>query len=281
MKMKIALLGAGGKMGCRITKKIKDIDKYDISYVEINEEGINRLEKLGVSITPEKEAVNNGDIIILAIPDRAIKKVSHKIVPWLKAGTIVIGLDPAIPYAGGLPERKDITYFVVHPCHPPLFHSETNPEAMVNWFGGIAKQDIVCALYQGPEEHYKIGENLAKEMFGPILNSYRITVEQMAILEPALVETFNATLIVAMKEAYEEVIKMGVPEKAARGFLMGHLRVEFAVIFGYADFVFSDEAMKAIKKGQDIIFKPDWKKNIFNLEKIKQSVEEISESVNN
>ncbi len=266
-------------MGCRITSKIKDLQEYLVSYVEINTEGINRLEALGVTVTPQEEALQDADIVILAIPDRVIKRVSHQIVPRLKTGSLVIGLDPAAAYAGILPERKDITYFIVHPCHPPLFNDETDPEAMVDWFGGTAKQDIVCALFQGPEEHYEIGEKLARQMFGPIRNSHRITVEQMAVLEPALVETFTSTLVLAMKDAYDEVLKMGVPEKAAEGFLMGHLRIQFAVIFGYADFPFSDAALEAIRKAQEVIFKPDWKENIMDLKKIKQSVKEITGAI--
>jgi predicted dehydrogenase len=40
-------------------------------------------------------------------------------------------------------------------------------------------------------------------MYAPVMNNYRIAVEQMAILEPALVETFAATCITAIKEAYD------------------------------------------------------------------------------
>jgi hypothetical protein len=56
-------------------------------------------------------------------------------------------------------------------------------------------------LHQGPEEHYAVGEKLASAMFAPILNLYRVTVEQMAILEPAVVESTMATYLVAMREA--------------------------------------------------------------------------------
>ncbi len=276
---KIALVGAGGKMGCRITKKIKDNEKYDVSYIEINSEGIDRLKDLGVSVTPEDEALSYADITILAVPDKIIKKVSKKIVAKIKTNSIVIGLDPAAAYADVLPNREDITYFIVHPCHPPLFHDETEPEALVDWFGGTAKQDIVCALYQGSEDQYKFCENLSKDMFGPIRNSYRITIDQMVILEPALVETFTSTLVVAMKEAFEEVVKMGVPREAARGFLMGHLRVQFAVIFGYADFPFSDANYEAINEAMDNIFQPDWKEKVFKLENIEESVKKITKSI--
>jgi D-apionate oxidoisomerase len=59
-------------------------------------------------------------------------------------------LDAAAPHAGELPEREDITYFVTHPCHPPIFNDETDPKAKTNYFGGVhAKQHIVCAADAG------------------------------------------------------------------------------------------------------------------------------------
>ena len=45
---KIALFGAGGKMGRRLTAALKDCD-YDMSYVEIGQEGTSVLAELGLS----------------------------------------------------------------------------------------------------------------------------------------------------------------------------------------------------------------------------------------
>ena len=47
---------------------------------------------------------------------------------------------PPRPHAGEMPERADVTYFVTHPCHPPLFNDETDPAAKADYFGGIARQ---------------------------------------------------------------------------------------------------------------------------------------------
>jgi len=276
--MKIALMGAGGKMGCRITDSLALNKDYEIAHVEIGAAGIARLKERGISPVAQDDALKEAEIVILAIPDTLIGKVTQQVVPALRPNTIVIGLDPAAAFAGVLPQRDDITYFICHPTHPPLFNDETDPAARVDWFGGTAKQNVVCALYQGPEEHYSIGERLARSMFRPVIDTFRITVEQMAILEPALVETFTSTLIVAMKEALDEAIKLGVPEDAARAFLMGHLRIQFAVIFGYADFPFSDGALYAISQAHDLIFKPDWKSKIMNLDSIRRSVAEITRS---
>ena len=40
---------------------------------------------------------------------------------------------------------------------------------------------------QGPESHYRLGEDVARTIFAPVMRSHRVTVEQMAILEPVLI----------------------------------------------------------------------------------------------
>jgi hypothetical protein len=276
---RIALLGAGGKMGCRIADNMKDRPEYDMAYVEISPQGVANLAQRGLATTPQDEALAQAEAVILAVPDALIGKITHEIVDQLKPGAMVIGLDPAAAYAGVLPRREDITYFVTHPCHPPLFGDETDPKAMTDWFGGVhARQHIVCALYQGPEEDYAKGEAIARAIYAPVMNAYRITVEQMAILEPALVETLSATCITIIKEGLDEAVRMGVPEEAARAFLLGHIRIGLAIIFGFAGFPFSDGAKLAIAKAKDRIFRPDWKENVMHIENVRKSVAEITGS---
>ena len=97
------------------------------------------------------------------MPDTVLGAVAHEIVPRLRSGAAGDRLDPAAPHGGELPERADIAYFVVHPCHPPVVNDETDPEARMDFCGGItAKQHIVCALMQGPEEDYARGEAVAR-----------------------------------------------------------------------------------------------------------------------
>ncbi|MCX6379764.1 MAG: semialdehyde dehydrogenase [Armatimonadetes bacterium] len=273
MKTTIALMGAGGKMGCRLTDNLKDHPDYEILYIEVSEAGRVRMAEKGVSPTAQEEALSRAQVVVLAVPDALIGRISAGIVPLLNPGTVVMGLDPAAGYAGVFPERTDITYFAAHPCHPPLFMEELTREAQTDWFGGYhARQSVVCALIQGPEEHYALGERIAGAMYAPILRMHRITVEQMAILEPGVVETTCATLVSGMKQALDEAIRMGVPEAAAWDFVMGHIRIELAIIFGYAGFPFSDGAKLAIEQAQSKIFQPDWKQNVLSLEAIREQV---------
>jgi putative NADH-flavin reductase len=280
--MKIALMGAGGKMGCRLTDNLVKLPEYQIAYVEVSEQGIANLAKRNLKPTPQADALKDAEVVILALPDRLIGKITHEIVPTLKPGTMVMGLDPAAAYAEVMPIREDLTYFVTHPCHPPLYNDEVSEAARNDWFGGVlAKHHIVCALHHGPEADYAKGEKIARDMYAPVLKAHRITVEQMAILEPALAETFAATVISAIKEAYDKAVEMGVPAEAAWAFLSGHVRIEFAIIFGMSGFPFSDGAKLAIKNAYDKIFKPDWMQNIMNLDALKKSVAEITDSLKN
>lgn len=278
-KTTVALMGAGGKMGCRLTDNLKNHPDYEMLYIEVSEAGIARMKEKGVAPTSRSEALGRANVVILAVPDRLIGKISHDIIGELKPGTILMGLDPAAGYAEVLPKRSDVTYFAAHPCHPPLFMEELTKEAQTDWFGGYhARQSVVCALIQGPEEHYAVGEKLAAAMYAPILRMHRITVEQMALLEPGVVETTCATLVTAMKESLDEAIRMGVPEQAAIDFVMGHIRIELAIIFGYAGFPFSDGAKLAIENAKSKIFLPNWKQNVLSMEAVKQQVKEITEA---
>ncbi len=116
-------------------------------------------------------------------------------------------------------------------------------------------------------------------MFQPILRIHRITVEQMAILEPAIVETTTASLILACRQAMEAGIEMGIPKEAAEDFVLGHLRTELAIIFGASGFPFSDGAQLAIEQAQPKLLRDDWKEQITNLDNIRQSVKHITESL--
>ena len=214
--------------------------------------------------------------MILGIPDTLIGKISHELEPLFTPGMMLIVLDAAAPFAGHLPSREDLSYFVTHPCHPPIFNDETDMDAKRDYFGGVrAKQSIVSALMQGPEEVFELGESVAKVIYAPVSHSYRVTIDQMALLEPGLSETVCATLLDTMREAMDEVVARGVPKEAARAFLLGHMNILSAVIFGEIEGAFSDACYKAIKYGKPAIIRSDWKK-VFDPEEIARSIQRIT-----
>ena len=271
----IALFGAAGKIGTRIANRLKDATEYRTLYVEAGEAGETRLRARGFTPAPQEEAVRAADVVVLAVPDTLIGSVAAGVVPALKPGAMVICLDPAAPYSGELPPRQDITYLVTHPCHPPVVNDEVDPEARMDFYGGIkARQHVVCALMQGPESDYAKGEQIVRQMFAPVMNVHRVTVEQMALLEPAMAETVALTCMFVMKETMDEVVRRGVPAAAARDFLLGHININIGILFGYLDAQFSDGARLAVERAKERIFRPDWK-NVFEPENVLNEVKAI------
>jgi hypothetical protein len=271
----VALVGAGGKMGCRITDKMKEQQAYGMLHVEIGEAGIANLARRGVTPVPAAEALSAADFVVLAVPDNRVATISASLVPLMKPGALLVCLDPAAPCAGRVHLRPDIACFVVHPCHPPVFNDETDPEAKRDFFGGVkAKQDVVCALVQGEEADYERGVALCRALFAPVMNAYRVTVVQMAILEPAMAETTSAPAVKMIKEGLDEAVRRGVPAEAARAFLMGHINIQLAITFGEIDTRYSDGALKMLREAQAKLFQPDWKR-VFEPEAVRAQLESI------
>jgi len=263
-------------MGLRLTHNLRNSD-YEMAYAEISPAGIEKLRDKGVSPSDAITTIPAADVVILAVPDVALEKVSAEVIPMMKTGALVVTLDPAAALAGKLFYRSDVGCFITHPTHPSIFNWEPVEENMKDHFGGIAaKQSIVCALMRGSEKDYKTGEDLAKVFYGPVLRSHKITVEQMGLLEPALVETLASTCVYVIRQGLDEVIKRGVPEEAARDFLLGHLRIQMAVLFNeLPGAVFSDAANKALQRGLKEFIKEDWKK-VFDPDNVRDQIASIT-----
>jgi D-apionate oxidoisomerase len=273
---KIALVGAGGKMGVRLTDNFLKNPQYDVKYLEVSDQGIANLASRGVHTSEQSEAISDADVVILALPDVALAKLSAEMIPLMKSGALVLTLDPAAPLDGVIHHRDDLGYVIAHPCHPTIFNWEPKESDFRDFYGGItAKQSIVVALMAGSEEHYNLGEKVAQDMYAPIDKTYRITLEQMAILEPAMVETLAQTCMEVVKEGYDKIVEKGVPADAARDFVLGHLRIQIAVLFKEVNGTFSDAAYKISKRAKPILFKEGWEK-IFEMDDIREQVKDIT-----
>ena len=270
----LALFGAGGKMGCRLADNLARRPEYDVRYVETGAAGIERLAGRGLAATASDEALRDAEIVVLALPDTALGAASHVVVPKMRPGATLMTLDPAAAHAGVLARRDDGVLFVAHPCHPPLWNDEVG-DARKDFFGGVmAKQNAVCAMENGTDEDYARAEALVRAMYAPVVRTHRVTVEQMAILEPAMAETVTAMLCTVIKEAMDEAIARGVPPEAARDFMMGHVNIPLAIVFGEAGNPFSDGARLIIEYGRERIVRPDWKA-VFEPESVKEQVRAI------
>ena len=276
MSQTVAILGAAGKMGTRLSDRLREApDVYRVLHVEAGEKGEAALQARGDTPAPAAEALAEADFVILAVPDTHVGPIAAEAVPQMKAGAMLVSLDPAAPYAGKLPPREDVTYFVTHPAHPPVFKDEDDPEARRDFFGaGKARQAIVSALVQGPEADYERGEKLAHVLWGPVLRSHRVTLEQMAYLEPVLSETVAQTCVVIMREAVDEAARRGVPYEAARDFLLGHVGIQLAIFFDEIDWQISDGAKMVLKVAKGQLIRDDWKR-VFERDMLKESVGQI------
>lgn len=274
---KVALLGAGGKMGARLARNLQ-ASRFDVAPVEISEDGRARLKaETGLDTVDQDVALAEADVVLMAVPDRLIGKIAHGFMNQVRPGTKIIVLDAAAPYAGEMPERGDVSYFCTHPCHPNIMLSYDTKEAQEDYFGGnSAPQGIVCSLFQGPEEDYALCEEVARVIYQPVARSHKVTLENIAVMEPALSETVGATFAMALREATDRAVGLGVPEEAARDFILGHLKIELAIAFEiYPEGKFSDGALLAIDKAKSVIFQDGWLDAVFNLEAVKKSVEDI------
>ena len=262
-KIKVTVLGAGGKMGTRTTNNLaKHGDRIELWFCETSEAGIASIRSRGFDITPPEEAVPKADVTVLAVPDTLIKVISQKIVKLMMPGSAMIILDPAAAVAKELALRDDCTFSVTHPCHPSYFHDQDTPAARADKFGGLGgKQDIVMSKIQGTDEMFELTRTVSEIMFEPVVKSYVMDARQIAFLEPTLVELLGATCLYAMAETVNEAERKGIDRDAAISFLTGHIYNLSANFLGLMKGVkVSDACQVAIGLGNKLVLRDDWKK---------------------
>jgi hypothetical protein len=256
----VTVVGAGGKMGQRISNNLDKSD-YRILYAENSPKGQEYIRGLGHEVTDTHEAAAQSDVVILAVPDVLLGRISADIVPTMKQGAVLLTLDPAAAYANLLYQRDGIAYAVAHPCHPSVFLERKTKEEYADTFGGIAApQDVVAALEHGDLQARELTESVVRFAYGPVIDVHWVTVKQLAVLEPTLVETVACMIGALLKEALEETVHtVGVPEPAARAMLLGHVQVALANTLRGSN-PFSDACLIAMDYGRETIVKDDWKK---------------------
>ena len=152
--MRIALIGAGGKMGCRLADNFVKTS-HTVDYIEVSPAGSANLQARGLRVRQTRRG-SLADVVILAVPDVVMGSVAADVVGRMKPGALLMTLDPAAPLDGQVPTRDDIGCTVTHPCHPSVFNWEPTEAAFRDFYGGIsAKQAVVAALIYGDESHYE------------------------------------------------------------------------------------------------------------------------------
>lgn len=263
-KIVVSVIGAGGKMGTRTSNNLaKRADKFELLLVEASEAGIKSIVERGFTPTSAEEALAKSDVVVFAVPDTLIGKLSAIYVPQLKPGSGFIILDPAAAVAKELTLRDDCTFGVAHPCHPSYFLDQDTYEARQDRFGGCGgKQDIVMSKIQGDDDRFAQCVEVAKQMYAPVEHAYVMTSEQIAFLEPTLVELLGATCLYAMSETVDEAEKRGIEREAAVSFLTGHIYNLTANFLGYIPGhpPVSDACKVAIGLGNRLVMRDDWRR---------------------
>ncbi|MFB7232057.1 phosphogluconate dehydrogenase C-terminal domain-containing protein [Streptomyces fimicarius] len=256
----VAVIGAAGKMGRRVSDNLVKSD-FQVLFSEASPQGQQLVRELGRTLTESTDAAAHADVVILAVPDIVLGAVSEQLVPLMRPGTVVLTLDPAAAYAGLLLEREDIHYACAHPCHPSVFLERTTKEEWQDTFGGIAAPQEVVAAYEGGDQAKQdLAESVIRQMYAPVIDVHWVTVKQLAVLEPTLVETIACMVGALLTEALHETVHtVGVPEKAARAMLLGHTQVALSNTLKGSN-PFSDACLIAMDYGRESIVRDDWKK---------------------
>ncbi|MBU6517426.1 oxidoreductase [Pantoea sp. B270] len=255
----ITVIGAGGKMGMRISANLQH-SAYQVFYCENSPQAQQQVIAQGRELSDAASVVPLSDVVILAVPDIVLGKVSQSVVPQMQSGAVLLTLDPAAAYANLIAQRDGIEYAVAHPCHPSVFLARYTKEEHADAFGGVAAVQHVAAAWESSSAEQKAElSKVISVMYGPVDQVHWVTVTQLAYLEPTLVETVACMVGAFMKEALDETVKhSGVPEEAAKAMLYGHIQIALAVAFRATN-PFSDACMIAMEYGREKIIKPDWK----------------------
>lgn len=266
-RLTVAVIGAGGKMGLRVSANLQK-SEHEVFYIENSADGQERVRNFGREITPAHEGIRDADIVILAVPDVVLGKVSEGVVPQLKSGAVLLTLDPAAAYAGLLAKREDVVQAVAHPCHPSVFLERTKKKEWADTFGGAAApQNVVAAIDEDASVGAKVRtEAVIRTMYAPVIDVHWVSVHQLAVLEPTLVETVACMIGTLLHEALLETVHtVGVPEEAAKAMLFGHVQIALTNALRGSN-PFSEACEIAIQYGKRTIIKDDWKKIFQNSE---------------
>ncbi len=262
-KLNVAVIGAGGKMGTRTSNNLaKAPGEINLFFVESGENGVKSIRDRGFVPSTAEEAVPGADVVVLAVPDTLIMKISEGIVKLMAPGAGMIILDPAAAVMREVALRPDCTFAIAHPCHPSYFLDQDTYEARHDYFGGMGgKQDIVVAKIDGDDARFAQCRRVAELMYAPVVNSYVMGIRDMAFLEPTLVEVLGATCLYAMAETVREAERRGIQREAAVSFLSGHiysLSANFLGLLGNTPV--SDACKVAIGIGDRLVLREDWKR---------------------
>ena len=176
----VTVIGAGGKMGMRISANLAR-SPYSVFYCESHPPAQDRVHAAGREIGDSASSAAKSDIVILAVPDVVLGEVSATIVPVMRPGATLLTLDPAAAYSGrpGHQTRR------AHRCGSPLpsidISQRTSTEEWADTFGGVAApQEVVAALDSDDQAARERTETVVRTIYHPVLGVHWVTIKQLA-----------------------------------------------------------------------------------------------------
>ncbi|MFP7696316.1 phosphogluconate dehydrogenase C-terminal domain-containing protein [Trueperella sp. LYQ143] len=263
-QLTIAVIGAGGKMGMRVSPNLARHPEYTVYFCEASEAAAKRSEEAGRPITPTEEAVKDADVVVYAVPDRALKTITEQIVPLQKPDSVVLTLDPAAAYANQLFIREDLTYIVCHPAHPSVFLERKTDEEYADTFGGIAApQHVLAAMHTESEKWKPVGEEVVANMFAPVIKVHWESVHDLAVLEPTLNETIGCMIGQFLKDVMDYTVEVtDMKPESVEAMFFGHVYIALTNALRGSN-PFSDACLLAMEYGRERIIKENWRE-VFN-----------------
>lgn len=255
----IAVVGAAGKMGTRVSNNL-NLTGATVYYCESSERGQAAVKELGREVTAIEDVAGQCDVVILAVPDIALGPVSEQVVPLMKAGSVLLTLDPAAAYAGLIKRADGVALACAHPCHPSVF-LEREGDQWNDTFGGIsAPQEVVAAVEDATDKQKEMASAVIRAQYAPVIDVHWVTVHQLAQLEPTLVETTGCMIGQFLKDSMDYAVKeIGIPEDAVKAIFYGHIYIALTNALRGSN-PFSDACLLAMDYGREAIIKDDWKK---------------------
>jgi len=123
----------------------------------------------------------------------------------------------------------------------------------------IAAFDASESLGDEGDAAKAIAEAVITTMYAPVIQVHWVTVKQLAVLEPTLVETIACMIGDFLNDALEETVTgVGVPREAARAMLYGHTWIALTNGLRGSN-PFSDACHIAMGYGREKLIKEDWK----------------------
>lgn len=259
--LKVAVIGAGGKMGQRVSANLEKKVGWKTYFCENGEKGIKTVEELGRKVTPTDEIISEVDVAVLAVPDIALGPVTADVAPKMKPGAMILTLDPAAAYANLLTVREDLAYAVAHPTHPSLFLERTSKEEWADTFGGVAAaQYSMAALQQGNESDKKLATEVIETIYAPVIKVHWVSLHDLAVLEPTLAETIGCMLGQFCRDALDYCVEVtDMTTEQVEAMFFGHMWIALTNGLRGSN-PFSDACLLAMDYGRNTIIKDDWKK---------------------